>query len=91
MDEKNEPHFTVAVLLEALKSYRVALENSGNMIVQYSHEIVRAHNKGDKPETMHQLGWMEMEVRNRERIFLSIRRAEAAIRLLNRFTKPYRD
>ena len=89
MEEKIEPHFTVAVLLEALKSYRVALEDSGNMIVQYSHEIVRAHNKGDKTENF--LGWMEMEVRNRERIYQRIRRVEAAIRLLNHFTKPYRD
>jgi len=89
MEEKNEPHFTVAVLLEALKSYRVALEDSGNTIVQYSHEIVRAHNNGGKTENF--LGWMEMEVRNRERIYLSIRRVEAAIRVLNRFTKPYRD
>lgn len=91
MEEKNEPHFTIAALLEALQSHRVAYEDSGNMVVQYSRAIVDAHNRGDKPEAMHQLGWMEMEVRNREGIYLSIRRAEAAIRLLNRFTKPYRD
>ena len=91
MEEKNEPHFTIAVLLEALKSFQRAHENTANMIVQYSRAIVEAHNRGDKPEAMHQLSWMEMEVRNRERIFLSIRRAESAIRLLNRFTKPYRD
>ena len=91
MSDRNEPQFTIADLLEALKAERIAYDDAGKMIVQYSRAIVDAHNKGDKPEALHQLGWMEMEVRHREAIYKRIRRAESAIRVLNRITNPYRD
>lgn len=91
MNDKNEPQFTIAELMEALKAERIAYDDTAKTIVQYSRAIVDAHNRGDKPEAIHQLGWMEMEVRHREAVYLRIRRAEAAIRALNRLTKPYQD
>lgn len=77
--------------MQALKAERTAHEDTGRSIVQYSRAIVDAHNKGDKAEAMHQLDWMEMEVRTRDAIYQRIRRVEQAIRTLNRFTKPFRD
>ena len=91
MEDRNEPQFTIADLMQALKAERTAHEDTGRSIVQYSRAIVDAHNKGDKAEAMHQLDWMEMEVRTRDALYQRIRRVEMAIRTLNRFTKPYRD
>lgn len=91
MEDRNEPQFTIADLIEGLKIERNAYENTGKSIVEYSRGITDAHNKGDKVEALHLLDWMEMEVRTRDAIYQRIRRVEAAIRTLNRFTKPYRD
>ena len=91
MSDRNEPQFTIADLLEALKAERIAHEDTGKSIVQYSRAVVDAHNRGDKAEALHQLDWMEMEVRTRDALYQRIRRVEQAIRTLNRFTKPFRD
>ena len=91
MEDRNEPQFTIADLLEALKSERIAYADASKSVISYCREITRYTNDGDMESTKNELAWLEMETRHREAIDLRIRRAEAAIRTLNRFTKPYRD
>lgn len=90
MEDLNQPQFTIGELLKALEVNRLEQIEADGRVFDVCRKISRMIHDRDIDTARGELGWLTLELKNREFLVSRIERAERAVRVLNKFTVTFK-